>query len=68
MQRVTWSGVAMHEGVLPGYAASHGCIRMPHDFARRLFGYTRGNERVVISHQDVVPANIFRIRGCLCQS
>ncbi|MGO9869306.1 MAG: L,D-transpeptidase [Rhodomicrobium sp.] len=58
MQRITWSGVAMHEGVLPGYAASHGCVRMPHEFARRLFGYTRGNERVVISRQDVVPASI----------
>ncbi len=58
MQRITWSGVAMHEGVLPGYAASHGCVRMPHDFARRLFGYTEGNEHVVISHQDIVPANI----------
>jgi lipoprotein-anchoring transpeptidase ErfK/SrfK len=58
MQRITWSGVAMHEGVLPGYAASHGCIRMPHDFARRLFGYTQGNERVVISHQDIAPASI----------
>ncbi len=58
MQRITWSGVAMHEGVLPGYAASHGCVRMPGEFARRLFGYTQGNERVVISHQDVVPASI----------
>lgn len=57
MQRITWSGVAMHEGVLPGYAASHGCIRMPHDFARRLFGYTEGNERVVITRQDIVPAS-----------
>jgi L,D-transpeptidase catalytic domain len=58
MQRITWSGVAMHEGVLPGYAASHGCIRMPHDFARRLFSYTEGNEHVVIARQDVVPASI----------
>ena len=57
MQRITWSGVAMHEGVLPGYPASHGCIRMPHDFARRLFGYTEGSERVVITRQDIVPAH-----------
>ncbi len=56
MQRVTWSGVAMHEGVLPGYPASHGCIRMPHEFARRLFGITAGNERVIITRQDIVPA------------
>jgi hypothetical protein len=58
MQRITWSGVAMHEGVLPGYPASHGCIRMPHEFARRLFSYTDGNEHVVIARQDVVPASI----------
>ncbi len=58
MQRITWSGVAMHEGVLPGYAASHGCVRLPHEFARRLFGYTDGNERVIISHQDIAPASI----------
>ncbi len=58
MQRITWSGVAMHEGVLPGYAASHGCVRLPHEFARRLFGYTDGNERVIISRQDIAPAAI----------
>ncbi len=56
MQRITWSGVAMHEGVLPGYPASHGCIRMPHDFAKRMFGVTQGNERVIITRQDIAPA------------
>ncbi len=56
MQRITWSGVAMHEGVLPGYPASHGCIRLPHDFAKRMFGVTQGNERVVISRQDIAPS------------
>jgi hypothetical protein len=58
MQRITWSGVALHEGVVPGYAASHGCVRLPHAFAQRLYGYTEGNERIVISHQDIVPAAI----------
>jgi lipoprotein-anchoring transpeptidase ErfK/SrfK len=58
MQRMTWSGVAMHEGVLPGYAASHGCVRLPHEFAQRLYNYTEGNERIVISHQDIAPASI----------
>jgi hypothetical protein len=58
MQRITWSGVAMHEGVLPGYAASHGCVRLPHDFAKRLFGYTQGNEHVVIARQDIAPEPI----------
>ncbi len=57
MQRVTWSGVAMHQGALPGYPASHGCIRLPGDFAKRLFGMTQGNERVIITRQDIIPAN-----------
>src|SRR3546814_12301464 len=38
MQRLTWSGIAMHAGNLPGYPASHGCIRLPLDFAERLYG------------------------------
>lgn len=40
MQRLTWSGVALHGGRIPGYAASHGCIRLPNSFARLLFGVT----------------------------
>jgi hypothetical protein len=56
MQRITWSGVAMHQGVVPGYPASHGCIRLPAEFARRIFGVTQGNERVIISRQDIAPA------------
>jgi lipoprotein-anchoring transpeptidase ErfK/SrfK len=58
MQRITYTGVAMHEGVLPGYPASHGCIRMPHEFAQRLFRMTAGNERVVITQQEIVPVEI----------
>src|SRR5271157_5065869 len=57
MQRITYTGVAMHEGYLPGYPASHGCIRMPHEFARWLFRITR-NERVVITQQDIAPVEI----------
>ena len=56
MQRITWSGVAMHEGALPGYPASHGCIRLPHEFASRMYGVTQGNERVIITRQDIAPA------------
>src|SRR5215471_10960980 len=41
MQRITWSGIALHGGHLPGYPASHGCIRMPFDFAERLFDATQ---------------------------
>jgi len=55
MQRLTWSGVAMHQGVLPGYPASHGCIRLPGDFASRMFNATEGTERVIVARGDVVP-------------
>ncbi len=55
MQRITWSGVAMHAGVLPGYPASHGCIRMPMAFAVKLWGWTRMGARVVIAPGEVSP-------------
>jgi lipoprotein-anchoring transpeptidase ErfK/SrfK len=41
MQRITWNGVALHGGPLPGYAASHGCVRMPYGFAEKLFDKRR---------------------------
>src|SRR4029450_11083631 len=49
MQRITWSGIALHGGPLPGYPASHGCIRMPYDFAARLFDLTRMGMRVIVA-------------------
>lgn len=55
MQRITWSGVAMHAGVVPGYPASHGCIRLPAGFAPQLFGMTRMGARVVVTPSDVRP-------------
>ena len=55
MQRITWNGIALHGGPLPGYAASHGCIRMPFGFAEKLFGKTRIGMRVIISPNDAVP-------------
>ena len=55
MQRITWNGVALHGGPLPGYAASHGCVRMPYDFAERLFDKTRIGMRVIISPEDSEP-------------
>jgi hypothetical protein len=55
MQRLTWSGVAMHVGVLPGVPASHGCIRLPQDFAVRLWGVTKLGARIVVARNDVVP-------------
>jgi len=58
MQRLAWTGVAMHEGVVTGQPASHGCIRLPGAFAKRLFGLTNVGQRVVISPQDVTPSDI----------
>jgi hypothetical protein len=58
MERITWSGIALHGGPLPGYAASHGCIRLPYDFAARLYGVTRVGMRVIVAPTDVAPAEI----------
>jgi len=58
MQRITWSGIALHAGDLPGYPASHGCIRLTHDFAVRLWHLTKRGTRVVIAHDDIRPAEI----------
>ncbi len=55
MQRITWSGIALHGGPLPGYAASHGCVRMPYDFAEKLFDTTHIGMRVIISPGDAEP-------------
>jgi hypothetical protein len=57
MQRITWSGIALHAGVLPGHPASHGCIRMPHGFAERLFGATSLGMRVIVVPSDVTPVS-----------
>jgi len=58
MQRITWSGIALHGGPLPGYPASHGCVRMPFDFAARLFDETRLGLRVIVAPSDVAPVEI----------
>jgi hypothetical protein len=58
MQRITWSGIALHAGVLPGYPASHGCIRLTNDFAIRLWHLTKRGTRVIIARQDVLPVEI----------
>jgi hypothetical protein len=55
MQRITWNGIALHGGPLPGYAASHGCVRMPFGFAEKLFDKTRIGMRVIISPNDASP-------------
>lgn len=58
MQRITWSGVALHEGVLPGYPASHGCIRMGGEFATWLWKMTKVGTRVIVTHDEPAPAKI----------
>jgi hypothetical protein len=58
MQRITWSGIALHAGALPGYPASHGCIRLPHGFAERLFQLTNIGLRVLVVRRDVAPTVI----------
>lgn len=58
MQRITWSGVALHGGALPGYPASHGCVRLPKSFAERLFGLTSLGLRVIVARDDVSPVPV----------
>jgi len=55
MQRITWNGIALHGGPLPGHAASHGCVRLPFGFAERLFDKTRIGMRVIIAPNDTTP-------------
>ena len=55
MQRLTWSGIALHQGLLPGYRASHGCIRLPDGFAEQLFRTTQIGTRVVITSDEASP-------------
>ena len=57
MQRITWSGIAMHAGVLPGYPASHGCIRMPNAFAVKMYNWTRMGARVIVTPGTISPEN-----------
>ncbi|MBS0235214.1 MAG: L,D-transpeptidase family protein [Proteobacteria bacterium] len=54
-ERITWSGIALHAGIVPGYRASHGCIRLPYSFARKLYGLTKIGNRVVVSYDDPAP-------------
>jgi len=58
MQRLTWSGIALHEGALPGRPASHGCVRLPEKLANFLWRTTRLGARVVISPSDIEPYDV----------
>jgi len=56
MQRLTWDGIALHAGALPGHAASHGCIRLPAKFAETLYGATPLGMTVVVTKREALPA------------
>lgn len=58
MERLTWDGVALHGGVLPGYPASHGCIRLPQKFAEVLFEVTKVGVVVAIVDRTSAPASL----------
>jgi hypothetical protein len=58
MQRLTWSGVALHAGRLPGYPASHGCVRMPYEFARQLYAETKTGLTVVVADETGFPGTV----------
>jgi hypothetical protein len=58
MQRITWSGIALHAGELPGHPASHGCIRLHYDFAIQLWHLTKRGTRVIIAQSEVEPIEV----------
>jgi hypothetical protein len=58
MERLTWDGVALHGGTLPGYPASHGCVRLPKEFAEKLFGITQRGETVVVANAKAAPSTV----------
>jgi L,D-transpeptidase-like protein len=60
MQRLTWTGIAMHAGHLPGYPASAGCVRLPIDFAAKLFSVTGVGTSVIIADNNSAPSHTTR--------
>ena len=62
MQRLTWSGTAMHTGPLPGYPASHGCIRLTDGFAQLLWKATKIGARVIVTRDDVKPVEFIHAK------
>ena len=58
MERITWTGISLHAGVLPGYPASHGCVRMPRRFAEQLYDVTNLGMRVILVREDIAPAEV----------
>ncbi len=58
MHRITWSGLALHQGIVPNYPASHGCIRLPEAFVSQLFGVSKLGARVIITRGQPTPVEI----------
>jgi hypothetical protein len=57
-ERLTWGGVALHAGGLPGYPSSHGCVHLPTVFAEKLFGITHKGTTVVIADESTAPREV----------
>jgi hypothetical protein len=62
MQRITWSGIALHQGPLPGFPASHGCIRLTEAFAVKLWAVSKVGARVIVTRNEVAPIGIENAR------
>ena len=62
MQRITWSGIALHQGPLPGFPASHGCIRLPEAFAVKLWALSKVGARVIVTRDETAPSKIENAR------
>jgi hypothetical protein len=62
MHRITWSGIALHQGPLPGFPASHGCIRLPEAFASKLWGISKLGTRVIVTRDEAAPVTIDHAR------
>src|SRR5215204_3839382 len=62
MQRITWSGSALHQGALPGYPASHGCVRLTESFAQLLWKTTKMGARVIVTRPEVAPIEFAHAR------
>jgi L,D-transpeptidase-like protein len=58
MERLTWDGIALHAGKLPGYPASHGCVRLPAAFAQKLYGITQVGTPVIVANDSTHPASV----------
>jgi L,D-transpeptidase catalytic domain len=68
MERVTWGGIALHAGNLPGYPDSHGCVRLPLEFSKLLFGVTMKGATVIIADEHSAPAETAHPRLFFAQS